>query len=67
MESDIESLLFEIIGYEGSNFFFFFETSKKMFGLQRHIKQRTLQKILLQILKILRGQCQELGEEMKGI
>lgn len=46
---------------------FFFEKSKKMFGLQRHIKQRTLQKILLQILKILRGQCQELGDEMKGI
>lgn len=65
MESDIESLLFEIIGYEGS--IFFFEKSKKMFGLQRHIKQRTLQKILLQILKILRGQCQELGDEMKGI
>lgn len=65
MESDIESLLSEILGYEGS--IFFLKKSKKMVGLQRHIKQRTLQKILLQILNILRGQCQELGDEMKGI
>lgn len=39
MESDIESLLFEIIGYEGS-IFWNSRKGKKKVGLQRH-KQRT--------------------------